>query len=874
MPRKKKPPPDEAAAKANHLRRLLQASAVSSASSSLLAPDAAAERQDDAPQGISLASSAALPAPALARTHARAKSGRGSAAEPEDAAETAAGKARGRGLLGKGKPGKVRKARSAAEPEDAAEPAAGNARGRGSRGRGKPGKVREARGCVGGSAAEPEDAEPAAGKARGRGRKRGSAEKLEDAAEPQAKPKAKPQAKPKAKDRATKAKAKPKVATSHGDTPAISEQQLVLDDPLSRLIGELLDTTWDDVHVPSSAEVPHQADEGADHHGGADHRRLTTVYTVDDIFAPFTPEQPTDAPPEVHQADEEASGRCGNFESEADTLLGGAEAELPDSQVEEEEEEEEEEEQAAADNNDQKFNVEYVEWPMLETFPVLAVTAGTVLRECARIHFQYMPRTLKEFADTFLCKMPSRVRCGSMCSGSAMDQACLSAIGKELASLGITVEFEAVFCAEIDKNKRQWLMHHHQVWGEKECHVFEDVGHVADGGGTCSSHSKPGATVSCNSPEVDILCAGTSCKDFSRMNKSMRGSAATLLSQNAAGAGSSTSFHTYQAAKQYIRKYRPKIVFLENSEGILDKPKVSDQEAKEVRSNVDVVLGDLIESGYQAQAIVVDSNKWGCCQRRVRFWVVALLADCAWWRMTTDEEYDAFFKMFVERVKATKIDAPDFRDCMLSDSSHYLQGEYKRHVDKASERTDAGPAVAEKWVKEHQTWCTANKVRWPPEIKETTLASKWFATLSGREKGVIGILQHAHGAHTTIDLAQGIGVPRIVPEESGELGTFLANTRWFVCGDALTPRPLTGLEQLQMQGFPISESDAIKMKQELKLQGHLAFDSLLQSLAGNAFTGHVAVTLFCSVFLCIEWQTPCELEEEVVLQDVMALLRS
>ena len=124
------------------------------------------------------------------------------------------------------------------------------------------------------------------------------------------------------------------------------------------------------------------------------------------------------------------------------------------------------------------------------------VTEGTVLSECARMHFRYMPQTMKELADTFLYKMPSHVRCGSMCSGSAMDQACLQAVSEALAALGVSVHVEAVFCAEIDPSKREWLMKQHRAWGEDGCHVFDDVKHVAAGRGPFSAHSKPDAPVS------------------------------------------------------------------------------------------------------------------------------------------------------------------------------------------------------------------------------------------------------------------------------------------------------------------------------------------------------------------------------------------
>ncbi|CAE7262118.1 hpaIIM [Symbiodinium sp. CCMP2592] len=120
----------------------------------------------------------------------------------------------------------------------------------------------------------------------------------------------------------------------------------------------------------------------------------------------------------------------------------------------------------------------------------------------------------------------------------------VDALNKALGDRGLHGNVRHVFQAELDKEKRSYLLKHQQVPA-----VFGDVCEVATGSSfehrTCQSLQVPGC---------DILVAGYSCKDLSGLNNKP-----AAIHDTSRGSG-----QTLQAALSYVSRYEPAIVVLEN----------------------------------------------------------------------------------------------------------------------------------------------------------------------------------------------------------------------------------------------------------------------------------------------------------------------
>lgn len=151
--------------------------------------------------------------------------------------------------------------------------------------------------------------------------------------------------------------------------------------------------------------------------------------------------------------------------------------------------------------------------------------------------------------------------------------------------------FEIKWQVEIDPFCRAVLAKH---WP----HVrrYEDVQEVhATGRGYFYTCQEPGWCEDCLEP-VDVICGGFPCQDISH-----------------AGAGAGIDGERSGLWREYariVRELRPRYVVVENVAALLDR-------------GMGKVLGDLAESGYDAEWQVVPARAVGAPHERERVWIIA-----------------------------------------------------------------------------------------------------------------------------------------------------------------------------------------------------------------------------------------------------------
>ena len=259
---------------------------------------------------------------------------------------------------------------------------------------------------------------------------------------------------------------------------------------------------------------------------------------------------------------------------------------------------------------------------------------------------------------------------GSCCSGSEGVRFCFEALNVVAAELGYKTSFRHIFSCESNDEKKNWIQMVNRcapacmasiksaldgvscpapASQDQPC-LFTDIGRLGQAYAPCAIHahgkrvdpervsdrsaraSEKGTRVSnrgsetrvsdhgesrvsdragCGVRQVDILVLGTSCKDMSRANPSYKvGGPPVLLSESSKG-GSAQTFHGMLA---YVESHAPQLVIFENVDTMDDK--------SDVNSNLDILLAEMGNRGYESQVIMSDAAMMGLPARRRRSWGV------------------------------------------------------------------------------------------------------------------------------------------------------------------------------------------------------------------------------------------------------------
>eukprot|EP00959_Pyramimonas_sp_CCMP1952_P284934 5957078-Pyramimonas_sp.AAC.1 len=132
--------------------------------------------------------------------------------------------------------------------------------------------------------------------------------------------------------------------------------------------------------------------------------------------------------------------------------------------------------------------------------------------------------------------------------------------------------------------------------------MFEDCATLASDR-ACDIKSKKVTCV----PPLDIIVAGFSCKAVSHLNKDAP-RARTCVATKALSTGV-----TFDGILGYCRRWRPKIIILENVVAICDSPDGG-------MSNADAVIMAMQGLGYTVHLVTMDPRDYGIPQRRKRAW--------------------------------------------------------------------------------------------------------------------------------------------------------------------------------------------------------------------------------------------------------------
>lgn len=186
----------------------------------------------------------------------------------------------------------------------------------------------------------------------------------------------------------------------------------------------------------------------------------------------------------------------------------------------------------------------------------------------------------------------TRLRVATMCSGTESPLLAIEMIQDTLrTSFGIIFDIEHLFSAEIEPYKQAYIERNFSP-----PIIFEDIRELVEVANDSNREAKTAYSGMKKVPtDVDMVIAGTSCVDFSGMNKHRKG----IHEGGESG-------DTWYAVLAYCKAYRPAIVVLEN-----------------VRTaRWDRMLQDYKTAGYEPAGAYVDTKDYYLPQTRQRGYMV------------------------------------------------------------------------------------------------------------------------------------------------------------------------------------------------------------------------------------------------------------
>lgn len=188
---------------------------------------------------------------------------------------------------------------------------------------------------------------------------------------------------------------------------------------------------------------------------------------------------------------------------------------------------------------------------------------------------------------------------GTMCSGSDVCSDVLSTILQHAGG-----SHTHVFSCEIVPAKQRWIME--KCSPRPKC-LFENVMDFVGSRARCLIAGQHRAV-----PGTNVIFMGFSCKDVSHMN------IYSAMSKDCIKQKSLRTGSTLSGGMQYIRRHRPKLVFLENVAALDDINRTSGI------SNADELFHMFRLLGYHLFSAIYDARSHGAPQRRTRWWGVAV----------------------------------------------------------------------------------------------------------------------------------------------------------------------------------------------------------------------------------------------------------
>ena len=394
---------------------------------------------------------------------------------------------------------------------------------------------------------------------------------------------------------------------------------------------------------------------------------------------------------------------------------------------------------------------------------------------------------------------PIRIKVGTACSGSEIYLTAMPLLAAEIATrLRRPVHFDHRWSCELDANKRQWIADNFAP-----PRLFADITALA--AGPCHDFVS-GALAEVEI--VDLVIAGTSCKDASRLNNQH---AARL---NVVEKGTHSTGATFQGLTRLVAKFGLccRLVCLENVTSLRDK------DPRTGRSNFDGVADAVRSLGFGFVSAAFSAEDTGLPIARPRLYMSGVRCSD---EALAQRAADAVLAAMISRACPVPLEA-----LLLQEAAPlFLMSLW---MPEALLRDGACSCDVQE-----QGWQQQHKAAWrdiPPSVQAHVLpqftGNPWLRTLSPRQRDLLFLVSCQD--HMTAKKALAIPLHSSVGWETSSSATCLQTlvpkgVYWLV----ERKRPLLGVEAIRLQGCdPASLPGLVPARHDA---------AFLSDLAGNAF---------------------------------------
>ena len=293
--------------------------------------------------------------------------------------------------------------------------------------------------------------------------------------------------------------------------------------------------------------------------------------------------------------------------------------------------------------------------------------------------------------------------------------------------------------------------------------------------------------------------------------------------------GGNATAETFAGCHRYFLKHRPCLGMMENLEH-LDEDASSTELVlpNDTRdSNLDQIRTRMQEIGYLLLCTHTNTRLYGPPQNRPRLYFAA----CALELFKFDVPAGLECLQSIETTfKALQMPTLPLDMFLLDDEDEMVLNELEqRCVSGAQAFGDLSS-----WQKRHQAEFEKAGLRWGHEkVPKEFSESPWWNLLSPREQDIVLYTLLTEPTATSVDVQPYIGRNRVTHADKPYTGAVLPNEKRFLISRR---RLRTACESLMLQAFPLDQIDTTASVQTL------------QSLAGNAWTGTVAMALLFAMW--------------------------
>ena len=426
--------------------------------------------------------------------------------------------------------------------------------------------------------------------------------------------------------------------------------------------------------------------------------------------------------------------------------------------------------------------------------------------------------------------------------------------------------------------------------------LFTDIKDMGEKMAPCSCHaSGNAASCKCYVPAVDVLIAGTSCKDISRANQNKKRDREEATFGLLTSRGGSAQ--TFRGLVQYIKSTKPAVVVFENVDNL-------DEGSQSGMSNQQILMDELSRLGYEGQPTICEASRFGCSCRRRRCYIFFVQVAANPTIDLAARDVQACFKDFRMFLSSCMRGGPSLEKLLLPSDDPSVLAELRVRQDKQKNAEPASAARAAEWPEQHMQFAQNIRAQWAQRPAEHLQQNPWFHTLTVREKSALPLLQQQLAPKTSMirDLSQSITRANSVTWQEDALRhigpTLLSRQMLWAeapAGSSSQSRLMLGREALRLQGFPVmtllqdisekfvkkSSADISRTQsgkhlpqdgtqsgkdQALMLPEAGAFSEslIMWDLAGNGMSLPVLMAVVQSAFCCLAWRTG---ETEIPLAD-------